>query len=217
MRLNTKNVDSIETENKQLENITSFTYLGSIVNTLGGTDEDVRSRIAKANVAFGMLRKVWKSRQLTEKTKIRIFNSNVKSVLLYGAETWSLTIANEKKLQTFINKCLRNILRIWWPNKITNEHLWERTNQIPVIQEIKKRKWKWLGHTLRKGRCNITCQALRWTPQGKRKRGRPRQTWRRVLEKEMADSGYNWNTLQQLARNRVRWRGIVCGLCSTGE
>ena len=67
MRLNTKNVDSIETENKQLENITSFTYLGSIVNTLGGTDKDVRSRIAKANVAFGMLRKVWKSRQLTEK------------------------------------------------------------------------------------------------------------------------------------------------------
>lgn len=61
MRLNTKNVDNIETENKQLENITSFTYLGSIVNTLGGTDEDVRSRIAKSNVAFGMLRKVWKS------------------------------------------------------------------------------------------------------------------------------------------------------------
>lgn len=48
--------------------------------------------------AFGMLRKVWKSKFITIKTKLRIFlNSNVNSVLLYGSKTWSLTMANRKK------------------------------------------------------------------------------------------------------------------------
>eukprot|EP00105_Crassostrea_gigas_P028092 XP_011449634.1 PREDICTED: uncharacterized protein LOC105343837 [Crassostrea gigas] len=215
VRINTNNINSIEIYNTQLENVTSFTYLGSVVNHSGGTEEDVKSRLAKAYTAFGMLGKVWKSKYITIKTKLRILNSNVKSVLLYGSETWSLTMANRKKLQSFLNRCLRNILQIWWPNKITNEDLWRRTNQFPIPQEIKKRKWKWIGHTLRKGRSNITCQALQWTPQGKRKRGRPRLTWRRVLEKEMAEKGHNWNTIHQLAKDREKWRRIVSGLCST--
>ncbi len=59
MRINTNNINSIEIDNTQLENVTSFTYLGSVVNHSGGTEEDVKSRLAKAYTAFGMLRKVW--------------------------------------------------------------------------------------------------------------------------------------------------------------
>nr|KAG5711937.1 hypothetical protein BaRGS_026378 [Batillaria attramentaria] len=46
--------------------------------------------------------------------------------------------------------------------------------------QVRRRKWRWVGHTLRKEPCNITRQALEWNPQGKRKRGRPKQTWRRT-------------------------------------
>nr|XP_034311348.1 uncharacterized protein LOC117684212 [Crassostrea gigas] len=126
-------------------------------------------------------------------------------------------MVNRKKLQSFVNRCLRNILQICWPNKITNEGLWRKTNQIPIPQEIKKSKWKWIGHTLREDRSNITCQALVWTPQGKRKKGRPRLTWRRVLEKEMAEKGHRWNIIHQPAKDRKKWRRTACGLCSTGE
>ena len=55
---------------------------------------------------------------------IRIFNTNVKSVLLYGAETWRATKTNTHKLQTFTNKCLRNILGIRWPEVVSNKQLW---------------------------------------------------------------------------------------------
>ena len=72
MRINTNNINSIEIDNTQLENVTSFTYLGSVVNHSGGTEEDVKSRLAKAYTAFGMLRKVWKSKYITIKTKLRI-------------------------------------------------------------------------------------------------------------------------------------------------
>ncbi|VDO84480.1 unnamed protein product [Schistosoma margrebowiei] len=61
-----------------------------------------------------------------------------------------------KKLQVFINSCLRNILNIHWPDTISNSLLWERTNQLPAEEEIMKRRWKWIGHTLRKSSNCIT-------------------------------------------------------------
>ena len=75
-------------------------------------------------------------------TKLFVFNPNVKSVLLYGEETWNSSQNVLNKLQVFMNKCLRRILNVRWPDKIRNEELGKRTNQVPVEEEIKKRKWK---------------------------------------------------------------------------
>nr|KAG5699060.1 hypothetical protein BaRGS_025454 [Batillaria attramentaria] len=111
--------------------------------------------------------------------KLRIFNSSVKSVLLYGCETWRKRKTMQQKIQTFLNTCLRRIFNIRWPEKIRNEELWERAGQEPVAKQILRRKWGWIGHTLRKPASSTTRQALTWNPQGKRKRGRPRNSWRR--------------------------------------
>jgi len=46
--------------------------------------------------------------------------------------------------------CLRYILRIWWPNIISNKDLWEVTGQEDINVEIRKRKFRWIGHTLSK-------------------------------------------------------------------
>ena len=141
----------------------------------------------------------------------------MKAVLFYGAETWRTNVSSDKRVQSFVNKCLRRILRIWWPNYINNKELWQQTNQLPPPLQIRKRKWTWIGHTLRKDPSSITRQALKWNPQGKRRRGRPRNTWRRSVEDEMSKAGHSWHTLAQMAQNRVRWRGIVSGLCSAQE
>jgi hypothetical protein len=84
------------------------------------------------------------------------------------------------KLQVFINKSLRKILRIIWPDQITNNELWKRTKQPRVDLQIRKRKWGWLGHTLRKPIDDITMQALEWNHKengvegGRRTRGEER-------------------------------------------
>jgi hypothetical protein len=66
-----------------------------------------------------------KFKHLQRKIKLRIFSSNVKAVLLYGAETWTSNTVIRRELQTFINRCLRNILNIHWPEKIRTEELLE--------------------------------------------------------------------------------------------
>jgi len=50
-------------------------------------------------------------------------------------------------LQTFVNRCLRFILRIRWPNIISNKDLWKATGQEDINLEIRKRKLRWIGHT----------------------------------------------------------------------
>ena len=124
---------------------------------------------------------------------------NVKSTLLYGSETWKVTQVLSNKLQSFVNKCLRKILKIHWPEKISNKELRSRTGHehIPPT-EIARRKWVWKGHVLRKPGTDTTKQALKWNPQGKRKEGRPAKTWRRSTEEELKKADIS----HQLERSR---------------
>ena len=68
-----------------------FIHLRSIVKKKGGTDEDIQARIGKARQAFSMPRPIRRFTTLTSKTKLRVFESYVKAVVLYGSETWRLT------------------------------------------------------------------------------------------------------------------------------
>ena len=103
MRINSSQTDSIKiTDNTKVEDTKDFTYFGStcIVITSGGTDEDIKARKRKAQQAFAMLRPVWRSRALTTRTKLQIFNTNVKSIFLYGSETWRKTSSSMKSFST---------------------------------------------------------------------------------------------------------------------
>ncbi|KAL8622673.1 hypothetical protein ACOMHN_009307 [Nucella lapillus] len=160
LRFNNQQQDPVRLQQEEIKEVEKFTYLGSVVSKDGGADDDIKSRISKARHAFKTLQPIWQSSALSLHNKIRILNTNVKSVLLYGSETWRTTKTNRKKLQTFINRCLSNILNIRWPEVISNEDLWTRTKQTPIGEDISKRKWGWIGHTMRKPPSNVTRQAL---------------------------------------------------------
>ena len=85
MKANTKSKNVVTLGRKPLEETDCFTYLGSKINKTGGAEEDTKARIQKVRVAFLMLSKIWKSKLINLKTKMRIFNSSVKSVLYYIA------------------------------------------------------------------------------------------------------------------------------------
>ena len=168
-------------------------------------------RIQKAMGSFSKPRKVWLSTSIRKDTKIKIFNSGVKSILLYGSETWLVTSEIRCKIQVFVNRCVRYILRIWWPNIISNKDLWRVTDQEDINLEIKKRKFRWIGHTLRKDDGEISKAALLWNPQGSRKRGRPKNSWRRSVIQEV---GRSCNELRFLAADRQKWKELIDKLCS---
>ena len=165
--------------------MSEFPYLGSVVDIHGSTDKDALTRIGKARAVFIKLKKVWAPKELSVRTKLRIFRSNVKTVLLYGSESWRTTKRIQSRIQSFVNSCLRRILGFCWKDKVTNKQLWERAEEELIALQVRRRKWDWIGHTLRKPASNTTRQALSWNPQGKRKRGRPRNSWSRELKCEV--------------------------------
>ena len=127
--------------------------------------------------------------------------------------TFSTTFTRQKNTVTlsvynFVNRCLRYILRIWWPNIII---YWKVTGQEDINLEIRKRKFRWIGHTLRKEDGEVPKAALLWNLQGNRKRGRPKNSWRRSVIKE---AGRSWNELSFLAADRQKWKGLIDNLSS---
>ncbi|VDO56434.1 unnamed protein product [Schistosoma margrebowiei] len=199
LEFKTENSNPITLDGKTLEDVESFKYLRRIIDEQGGSDADVKARIDKARTAFLQLKNRWNSKQLSTNIKVRIFNTNVKAVLLYGAETSRTTTTTINKVQVFINTCPRKILSHHWLNTISNSLLWERTNQLPAEEEIRKRRWKWIGHTQRNSSNCITRQAPTWNPEGRRKRGRPKNTLRWEIEADMKSMKNDWKELESIA------------------
>jgi hypothetical protein len=124
----------------------------------------------------------------------------VKPILLYGCESWTEGIRH--KLQVFINRCLRTVLKIWWPYTISNEELWMKTGQVEIEHEIRKRKLGWMGHRLRKDDKEICTskRTLYWNPIGKRQIGRPKETWKKSMLKE-TNLWQRWGILRETETN----------------
>ena len=215
MILNTADPLPVKLGNNELQVADKFTYLGSIIQPKGGTQEDIRGRLGKARGVFRSMDKIWKSTQYSTRTKIRLYWSCVVSTLLYGSECWRITETDLSKLRAFHTTCLRRILRICWPRKVTNEEVLGQCNMEDLGTIITRRRWTWIGHVLRRDSSSITKTALHWTPEGKRKKGRPRMTWRRTVEGEMKVMGQTWGSITRMAQDRDGWRAFVAALNTT--
>ncbi|VDO66498.1 unnamed protein product [Schistosoma margrebowiei] len=104
LRYNTACTNPVTIDGEDLEDVKTFTYLGSIIDEHGGSDADVKARIGKARTAYLQPKNIWNSEQLSTNTKVRIFNTNVKTVLLYGAETWRTKKAIIQKIQVNLSE-----------------------------------------------------------------------------------------------------------------
>ncbi|VDO89925.1 unnamed protein product [Schistosoma curassoni] len=82
LRYNTACTNSVTINGEDLEDVKTFTYLGRIIDEHGGSDADVKAWVGKARAAYLQLKNIWNSKQLSTNTKVRIYNTNVKTVLL---------------------------------------------------------------------------------------------------------------------------------------
>ena len=112
IRVKAKSNQPIKVYQDDVEDVEDFTYLGSRISKGGDSKSEITSRISKAKHSFHLLKKTWKSKKIKLKTKLRIFKSNVLSVLLYGCESWKITRGICNKLDAFHRTCLRRILGI---------------------------------------------------------------------------------------------------------
>jgi len=88
----------VASENVKLEQVKEFTYLGAVITKDGSCEKDMRHRIGRACAIFGRLNKMWRDKHVTIQTKINLHETFVISVLLYGAECWTVKKVDEQRI-----------------------------------------------------------------------------------------------------------------------
>ena len=87
----------------------NFRYLGVTVTNTNDFREEIKRRVNMGNACFYSLEKILSSRLLSKKLKVKTYKTIILPVVLYGCETWSLTLSEEHRLWVFENKVLRKI------------------------------------------------------------------------------------------------------------
>ena len=160
------------------EQVNVYTYFGTVICRSSGINEEISNRLDKAATAFGSMYKIWKSTNMSLKTKLSLYNSNVVSIVLYGSECWPMTVVNTKRIDAFDSKCLRRIMGVNCEDEVNNSKIREPTKHVELSTKIKRRRLQWFGHVCRMESNKIECAVLFDNHTVvKRNKGRSKETW----------------------------------------
>jgi len=162
------------------------------------------------------------SRLLSKNLKIKIYRTIIFPVVLYGCETWLLTLREERKLRVFENMVLRRIFgprryevtRDW--RRLHNEELNDLYSSPNIVRVIKWRRMRWAGHVARMGEERGVYRALVGKTEGKRPLGRPRRRWVDNIRMDLQEVGCGLVDWIGLAQDRDRWRTLVSAVMNLG-
>jgi hypothetical protein len=202
----------LQLRGEPIENVDSFTYLGSCVNSSTRATAEVKARFGKATGVFYSLDKpLWARKDISLATKMRVFNTAVMPVLLFASETWTLAAADVAPLEVFQARCLRHILGVTMWDRMTNKEGQWRCGQEPVAVRLRENRLRWLGHVFRMGEDRFPHRSfLGPKPAGwRRPAGGGPKTWRQTVEQDLRNQHFSYEDARTAAQNRKQWRGIV--------
>jgi len=204
----------VQVGGSSVEIVDTFTYLRSQLNSSGGSALESNRRISITRSCMQMFdRRIWRSKISTH-TKLRLYNVYILPVFLYGAETWSITKAIERRINTLDQWCLRRILNITWSEHVTNTEIHRRTGQPLLSDIVRARRLKLFGHLAQADKSQDHSHALRaciWhSPKNwKRHLGRPRHTWLRTVEADLHPFNLGLASGFKKAQDRTTWRTLT--------
>ncbi|KAJ4450732.1 hypothetical protein ANN_02162 [Periplaneta americana] len=143
---------TIQIGDLSFEEVEKFKYLGATVTNINDTREEIKHRINMGNACYYSVEKLLSSSLLSKNLKVRIYKTVILPVILYGCETWTLTLREEQRLRVFENKVLRKIFGAkrdevtgeW--RKLHNAELHALYTSPDIIRNIKSRRLRWAGH-----------------------------------------------------------------------
>jgi hypothetical protein len=126
--------------------------------------------------------------------KIKIYKTVILPVVLYGCETWSLTLREQHRLRVSENRVLRRIYgpkreENGWRRKLHNEELHSLYSSPNIVRLIKLRRLRWVGPVARLVKGGGIYRVLLGKPEGKRPLGRPRRRWEDNIKMDLREIG----------------------------
>ena len=199
---------NIAIDEEQIEQVTSYMYLGSLITEDGRSEKEIKRRIIIARSTFTNIRTLLSCQGINLKTRLRAIQCCIWPTLFHGADTWTITKSLLSRLDAFEMWVYRRVLKILWTDKITNEEVLRRMGTgREIVRQFKTRKLQYLGHLIRHNTSQI--QLIEGKIEGRRSRGRPRNTWTTDIT---TTNGMKYYQLKRAAEDRKRWHGLVVNL-----
>jgi len=147
--------------------------------------------------------------------EIKIYRTIILPVVLYGCETWSLTLREKRRLRVSEKRVLRKVFGSkkdevtgeW--RKLHNQELNGLYSLPNIVRVVKSRRMRWAGHVARMGEDRVVQRVLVGKPEGKSPLGRPGRRWEDNIKMDLQEVGGGRGDWMELAEDRDRWRALV--------
>ena len=197
----------------ELETVDSFCYLGDTIGAGGGAGESSSTRVRCGWQKFRDLLPVLTSKRFSQRRKGDFYGACVRSVLLYGCETWAVKEEDTVRLERTDHAMIRWICGVSLKDKQYTSVLLDRLGLMSVREVMRRKRLRWFGHVERRGEDNWVSGVRTLKVQGSGKGLGALKSWGKVVEEDLrsrrVDQGSK--TFRTLVQDQEKWRSVCNG------
>ena len=199
------NEEKVMLAGSNLEVVDKFCYLGDMLDAGDGTESSTVTRVRSGWKKFRELLPLLTTKAISLKVKGELYAACVRSVMLYGSETWLIKVEESQRLHRNEMSMIPWMCGVTMRDRYPCEELQARVGVKPIVDVMHQRRLRWFGHIEKREDNRWLKKVQILAVDGHSGRGRPSKTWEHVIMEDLRVKGLR----REVAQNRAEWRSAT--------